>query len=176
MDPEWDRLLVVGRIARPHGLRGHVVIDAETDFPGERFAEGARVFVAPGGRPRGLTIEAVRFHRGRPIVRLTGVESVEEAEALGRGEVRAPEKRRDERPDGLFYHHELEGCRVVQTDGTVVGDVRRVERTGAADLLVVDAGGRDVLVPFVPEICVEVDADRRAIVVALPEGLLDLSA
>lgn len=104
-----------------------------------------------------------------------GVGTIDAAEALGRGEVRAPAKPREARPPGTHYHHELQGCRVVQRGGGVVGEVRRVERTGAADLLIVDANGREVLVPFVPEMCVEVDAEARVIVVELPDGLLELN-
>lgn len=175
MTPAWDDLLVVGRIARPHGLRGQVVIDPETDFPEERFAPGGVVFIAAQGAARPLEIETVRFQKGRPIVAFAGVGTIDAAEALGRGEVRAPAKPREARPPGTHYQHELQGCRVVRRGGGVLGEVRRVERTGAADLLAVDANGREVLVPFVPEICVEVDAEARVIVVELPDGLVELN-
>jgi 16S rRNA processing protein RimM len=68
----WDDMLVVGRIARVHGLRGDVVVTPETDFPDERFREGAAVFIRRGAAPERLVIRRRRAHLGRPILGFRG--------------------------------------------------------------------------------------------------------
>src|SRR5262249_61283743 len=86
----WDAMAVVGRIARPHGNRGQVIVNPETDFPQERFRVGAEVFVARGGEVTRLTIDSVRFQHERPVLGLSGVTTMDGAEALADLELRVP--------------------------------------------------------------------------------------
>ena len=174
MTPDWDEMLVVGRIARTHGLRGEVVVNLETDFPETRFRAGAVMFVAGESGPQAMTIETVRFHRGRPVVRFAGVEDIEGAEALGRGDLRVAAESVAPLPEGTYYHHELVGCLVVADGGEPLGRVVRVEAAGGP-LLVVEARGREVLVPLAAEFCVSIDPCARRIEVRLPEGLFELN-
>jgi 16S rRNA processing protein RimM len=169
----WDDMLVVGRIARVHGLRGDVVVTPETDFPEERFREGAEVFVDRGAGPERLVIRSSRAHLGRPILGFEGIESVEAAEALGRGDLRVPEDAVAPLPEGVFHHHALVGCVVTTTSGEQVGTVARVEGSMASSLLVVDGPRGEVLVPFVSAICVAIDPAARRIVIDPPEGLVE---
>ena len=84
------RLITVGRIARPHGLRGHVVVNLETDFPEQRYRPGAELWVQRGGAPEALRIAEARFHQRAPGRRGSRASTrIEAAEALGRGELRA---------------------------------------------------------------------------------------
>jgi 16S rRNA processing protein RimM len=169
-------MIVVGRIARPHGLRGEVVVDLATDFPEERFQPGTVMFtMAPAG-PRTLTIEAARFHKGRPLVSFAGVETIEAADEVGRGELRMPADALGSLPEATFFHHELVGCDVVTEEGVSIGRVVRIDGPTHASLLVVAGRAGEILVPLVEGICVSVDPGARRIVVAPPEGLLDLNA
>ena len=81
-------MAVVGRIARAHGNRGQVIVDPETDFPDERFKPGSVLQIRKGDPTESLTIESVRFHRGRPIIGLAGVDTMDAAEALAGCELR----------------------------------------------------------------------------------------
>ena len=78
-------------------------------------------------------------------------------------------------PAGVFYHHELTGCRVETVDGAVVGTVTGVEGDGGVNRLVVESGSAEILVPLVDEICVRIDLAAAAITIDPPEGLLDLN-
>ena len=80
--------VVVGRVARAHGDRGHVIVNPETDFPGERYSVGTVLLVGSGGRCRRIT--AARFHQGRPVIGLEGIESMSDAERLAGAELRLP--------------------------------------------------------------------------------------
>jgi 16S rRNA processing protein RimM len=172
---DWDEMAVVGRIARPHGLRGQVVVNPETDFPDERFSIGQTLYVAGGDRPRAVTIAGVRFHHGRPIVAFSGVDDIAEAETLQHAELRAPLEDLEKLPAGSFYHHDLVGCTVVTRAGESVGIVSRVEGPREASRLVIGEGDSEVLIPLAADICIEVDPAGRRIVIDPPEGLLDLN-
>jgi len=180
----WTEMAMVGRIARAHGRHGHVILDLATDFPDERFQPGAELVVERNGARRTLTIEAVRFHQGRPIVRFAGVASMNDAEALAGLEVRVPREALAALPPGVFYRHDLVGCVVETRAGKKIGVVTAVEGTLGGSRLVVSTersarAGRvstEALIPLAAEICVEIDPAAKRIVIAPPEGLLDLNA
>lgn len=175
MSEGWDEMVVVGWIVRPHGLRGHVIVKPETDFPEERFRAGSIVFLGTSAGPLALTVREARGHLGRLLVTFADVGSVEEAEALGRGDLRVESGRLAPLPPGTYYHHQLVGCEMTTIDGDAVGMVRRVDGSGGSSTLVVSGRRGEVLVPLAGHICVEIDVEGRRIVIAPPEGLLELN-
>jgi 16S rRNA processing protein RimM len=170
--------LVVGRVAKSHGVTGEVTVEVRTDDPDSRFAPGSRLRARPpGGEPeRTYVIDSVREHSGRLLIRLAGVDDRNSADAL-RGTVFLVDSEHlppIEDPDE-FYDHQLEGLRVVTADGKVVGDVNEVLHTAAGELLsVTSESGAEVLVPFVSAIVTEVSLADRTIEIDPPEGLLEL--
>ncbi|HXI31471.1 MAG TPA: ribosome maturation factor RimM [Vicinamibacterales bacterium] len=171
----WTEMALVGRIARPHGLRGQVIVNLETDFPEERFQPGSELFVERGGRVEQVTVTTVRFHRERPVIGLRGVESITEAQSLAGLELRVPLDALAALPEGAFYRHDLIGCRVETTSGGAVGVVTDVEGSLAGSRLVIAGAGGEVLVPLAAEICREIDAAGKRIVIDPPDGLIDLN-
>lgn len=173
----WDDMVLVGRIARTHGLAGHVVINPETDFPEERFAPGSGCWLGKASTARRVVVAASRLQGGRPIVAFFDISTIEDAERVVGSELRIAES--DLRPlaAGTYYHHQLVGCAVETDAGTRVGDVTKVEGGGGGSgtLLVVGGQAGEVLIPFTADICTEVDVACRRIVIAPPEGLLDLN-
>lgn len=165
--------VVVGRIGRPHGIRGEVTVEPRTDEPDERFAPGAVLLVdAPANA---LVVDRVHWHSGRLLVSFRGVADRTAAEAL-RGTLLHVERAEDERPDDPdeYYDSALEGCRVLLQDGTDIGEVAEVLHLPGQDLLAVRReGGAEVLIPFVEQIVPDVDLEARRIIVDPPGGLLD---
>lgn len=172
---DWEAMIPVGRVARPHGNAGRVVIDPDTDFADERFRPGNAVYVRPGGDVERLLLRDVRFHRGRPIVGFDGVSTISGAEGLAGAEVRVPAASLGRLPAGTFYYHELIGCRVETVEGRTVGIVASVEGGGEAHRLVVENASGEVQVPLTAPICVRVDPRERVIVLDPPEGLLEVN-
>jgi 16S rRNA processing protein RimM len=169
-------MAVVGRIARPHGIRGQVIVNPETDFPGERFHTGAELFVNRSGQAEPITITTVRFHQERPVIGLRGVEDMNAAAGLAGIELRIPIDRLAILPPDTFYRHDLIGCTVETAGGTVVGRVVDVEGTmGGSRLVVTPNGGGEVLVPLAASICTAIDPASKRIVIDPPEGLLELN-
>ncbi|MGC9666332.1 ribosome maturation factor RimM [Planosporangium sp. 12N6] len=173
--------LVVGRIVRPHGILGEVVVDVRTDEPAERFTPGSVLITDPGGRaaphvPATLTIETVRPHQGRLLVVFDSIYDRGIAEGL-RGVllcVNSEDVRTSDDPDE-FSDFELIGLAVVTPDGEPLGEVVRIDHAPSSDLLVLRRpDGRSALVPFVKAIVPEVDVPGGRIVVTAPEGLFDL--
>jgi 16S rRNA processing protein RimM len=169
-------MVLVGRIARPHGHRGQVIVDPATDFPEERFAAGAILHTLRDGRPGTVTIAAMRIHQGRPVLALEGIETMNEAELLAGLELRVPESELTALPEGTYYEHDLIGCRLVTTDGREVGTVRTIEGGGGMIRLIAGSGRGEIQVPLVHEICVMIDVVHKRIMIDPPEGLLDVNA
>jgi 16S rRNA processing protein RimM len=172
----WDDLVLVGRIARPHGIRGQVAINPETDFIEERFAAGATVWMQSPGGLESLTISTMRVQNGRPIVGFEGRQRIEEVAPLAGRELRVPEETLHPLEPGRFYQHQLVGCEVETMAGEKVGTVRRVAGGAAGSLLTVDGERGEVLVPMAAEIIVEIDVAARRIRIDPPAGLLELNA
>ncbi|MFB9908086.1 ribosome maturation factor RimM [Allokutzneria oryzae] len=166
--------LVVGRVVKPHGIRGELVIDVRTDSPEDRFTPG--VVLSVRGSARTLTVAAARPHTGRLLVFFDGVSGRDAAEEL-RGRLLTVEVGQlppIEDPDE-FYDHQLEGLAVVLQDGTPVGTVREIAHGPGGELLVVKAeDGREVLIPFVEQIVPTVALEAGRVVIDPPDGLLGM--
>jgi len=145
----------------------------------ERFdvVREVTLFPAAGGEPRAVEIESVWQHRGVLIFKFRGIDSISDAEAVERCEVRIPLEQRAAAPEGEFFHSELVGCDVLErATGERLGVVKDLKEYGGPPLLEVERGAdrEPLLVPFARAICVDIDPARRRIVVDLPEGLKDL--
>ncbi|MGH9114737.1 MAG: ribosome maturation factor RimM [Acidimicrobiales bacterium] len=164
-------LLEVGRVLRPHGLRGQVVVELWTNRE-ERMAAGAVMVVAvsasAAGAARELTVAratptGTAGVRGRWLVTFEGVADRESAEAL-RGAVLLAEPQRD---PGVLWAHEVIGAQVVDAAGALIGTVVALQSNPASDLLVLDGGH------LIPLRFISSDEPGR-LTVDLPPGLLDL--
>ena len=170
---------MVGRIIRPHGLRGELSVEVRTDDPDRRYANGSVLGTDPP-QAGPLTVTASRWHSGRLLVSFAEVVDRTDAELL-RGvllTVDAAEVPLPQDPDE-FHDHQLTGLTVVTVSGEVVGTVSDVLHYGQDLLSVTPAVGtsrqEEVLVPFVAAIAVEVDLAAGKVVIDPPPGLLDLA-
>jgi 16S rRNA processing protein RimM len=172
-----DDYLVVGRIGRPHGLKGEVSVEPRTDEPERRFASGS-VLGTEHHRPGvasdpSLTVRGHRWHSGRLLVTFEEIADRDAAEAA-RGALLVVPVDPKERPDDPeeFYDHQLVGLAVEDVDGVELGVVSAVEHGGGQDLLHITVDGEDVLFPFVAALVPVVDVVGRRIVVDDRPGLL----
>jgi 16S rRNA processing protein RimM len=170
-----DDLVVVARVARTRGLRGEVVADLYTDFP-ERFADLEQVIaVGRDGTRRSLQIEEHWFQGNRIIFKFASYDSIDEAKELAGYQLAVPEAERIELAADHFYEWELVGCRVESVDGTSIGVVSEVLKTGGVEVLVIAGDAEhEYMVPMAHEICVEIDIAQKRIRIDPPEGLLEL--
>jgi len=170
--------LVVGRVVKAHGVTGELVVEVRTDDPDSRFAPGSTLRGRPrqGASRHEYTVESVRSHGGRLLLRLAGVDDRDAADAM-RGVVfvvDSAELPPIDDPD-VFYDHQLEGLAVRTIGGRDVGTVSEVLHTAAGELLAIRCDTGEVLVPFVSAIVTSVSLADGVIEIDPPEGLLELA-
>jgi 16S rRNA processing protein RimM len=169
-------LLVVGRIGKPQGIKGEVTVQVRTDDPDTRFAAGAVLLTDPPERGP-LTVASSRWQNGRLVVAFEGVTDRNGAEELRETLLQVdartlpPPEDEDE-----FHDHVLRGMAAYVVGGERLGEVADVLHLPHGDVLVVQTGEREVLVPFVKAMVPVVDVAARRVEVEPPEGLLDLDA
>jgi len=168
--------VLVGLVARPHGLRGEVKIEVHSDVAG-RFEPGRELLIAAANRPpRTVRVASFRRVRGGGVIRLEGVADREAAEALRGARLEVAASQVPAAPDGMYYHFELVGCRCVDRELGDLGEVKAVVEDGGGVLLEVTDGDRTLPVPFVEAFLEEVDVARRQIRLRLPPGLIESCA
>jgi 16S rRNA processing protein RimM len=161
--------LVVGFLRRAHGVHGELVMDLHTDFP-ERLRSGRKLFIGEEHKP--MTLASTRSHAKGMLVKLRGVETPEEAGQFRNQWVYVKATDVPGLPDGRLYQHELFGFEVVDEDGRRLGELVEIIETGANDVYVVkNESGREILLPAIPSVILNLDPDRRLMRVHLLEGL-----
>lgn len=165
-------LVVVGRIGRPHGVRGAVSIEVRTDEPDRRFAVGSRLLTDSG---REVVVTSATWHSGRLLLTFEGYDDRNAIEEL-RNQILSVDRPDDEQPEDPeeFYDSALVDCEVCDSDGFVIGTVKEVAHLPAQDMLVVRTpDDREILVPFIEEFVPTIDVANKRIVITPPDGLLD---
>jgi 16S rRNA processing protein RimM len=169
--------VLVGRIGKPHGIRGEVTVDVRTDEPERRFEPGTRVdATAPKGSAyaaKALTVEKIRWHQGVLLAKFAEIADRNAAEAA-RGVLLHAQIDPAETPEDPeeFYDHQLIGLTAYDLDGRELGTVTKLLH-GAQDLLQIRTPDRrDALVPFVTQLVPEVDVAGGRVVIADRPGLV----
>jgi len=162
--------LAVGKLRRPHGLRGEIIMDVLTDFP-ERLHRGITLFVGPEHQP--LRLRSHRWHGAALLVTFEGYDTSEQAGELRNHLAYVTAADRPQLPEGEYYHHQLIGMKVVSEQGEVLGKVTEILATGANDVYVVRPEiGVEILIPAIDEFVLAVDLEHHELRVRLAPGLL----
>ena len=161
--------LTVGFLRRPHGVQGEIIMDLHTDFP-ERMKKGRKLFV--GDEHQLMTLTNVRPHQAGLLVKFKGFETPEDAGKLRNQCVYIKAKDASPLPVGQIYQHELFGFRVVDESDNALGELVEIIETGANNVYVVrDDSGKEILLPAIPSVILELDLVNRFMRVHLLEGL-----
>jgi 16S rRNA processing protein RimM len=160
--------LSVGFLRRPHGLKGEIIMDLHTDFP-DRMISGRELFV--GDNHKSMILANVRPHQKGLLVKFTDIDSPEEA-GLYLNQWVYVQSKDVPLPEGQYYKHELLGLNVVDENDSMLGELVEILETGANDVYVVrDESGKEILLPNIPSVILELDIDRGLMRVHLLEGL-----
>lgn len=167
----FAELVAIGRVVKPQGRKGEVLAESASDRP-DRFPSLSRVHVeGEGGSAEQREVLGCWPHKGRFVLKLSGVDSIDAAERLrGRG-LGIPEAELRSLPDGSYYFHELRGLRALDAAGRELGTVREVLETGAVPVLQIDDHGAERLVPLAATFVGAIDLARGTLQLhALPEA------
>jgi 16S rRNA processing protein RimM len=167
------RYLVVGRVLRPHGVRGELRVEVVTGFP-ERLGQHDTFYLAHPDSPedvRRYPAEEVRQHKGTLLLKLAGCDDRNEAELLRDMLVQIPIEEAVPLEDGEHYHFQIVGVRVETESGVWLGQVAEVLETGANDVYLVRGPRGEVLLPAITDVVRELDMEEKRMVVRLLPGM-----
>jgi 16S rRNA processing protein RimM len=164
-------LVTIATIIRPRGNKGEVAAELLTDFP-ERFGRLQQVLLKKeGARDQNLELTSHWFHKGRVILKFSGIGDISAAEELRGYDLVVPHEQLTPLPEGNYYHFELVGCVVKDEAGQAYGVVQEVQGIGAQILLKVRQESHEWLIPFVSAFFVRIDVQQKEMICRLPEGL-----
>ncbi len=169
-----DRYLLIGRVGKPHGLRGEFKLICFSGQPESILSYTKLVLVDHKGNvSEPLATRKSRVQGKNAVITLETIDDRDQAEAIvGAGVLVAKEDLPEAREDEYYWHH-LEGQELVGIDGRVIGTVVSLFNNGAQDILVVSAGSDEVLIPVTKEIVV--GEKGGALIIDPPPGLLELN-
>jgi 16S rRNA processing protein RimM len=171
-DAKW---IPVGRILRERGRIGELTAEIYSSQPG-RAEKLKNVVLDLGSRQRPSEVERLWYHKGHPVFKFVGIDSISDAEVWRGADVLAPESERVRPEEGEYSHADLIGCEIWSNGAEQpLGIVRGIEEYGGPPLLRIEKqDGREMLIPFANAICREIDVARKMIRVELPQGLTEL--
>ena len=162
--------LSVGFLRRPHGVQGEIIMDLHTDFP-ERMTVGRKLFVGEEYQP--LTLTSVRPHQSGLLVKFKDIETPEAAGKHRNQWVFIKAKDAPPLPEGQIYQYELIGFKVIDESGSLLGSLAEILETGANDVYVVkDDSGKELLLPNIPSVILDLDVAHRLLKVHVLDGLI----
>ncbi|MET3718547.1 MULTISPECIES: ribosome maturation factor RimM [unclassified Arthrobacter] len=167
--------LQVARIGKPHGIRGEVTVQVLTDAPADRFVPGTEFVVEPASAGP-LTVESARWNKDILLLAFEGIETRNQAETLRGAKLFVETEELDDDDDEGWYEHELVGLEA-RVGSQVVGKIAALHTMPVQDLLVVeDANGKEILIPFVEQIVPEVNVAGGFVLLTPPDGLFEVNS
>lgn len=163
--------LEVGKVVGTHGIQGEMRVQPWSDSPD--FLAGFRTFFLDGAGSEKISVCSVRPHGNLVLVKAEGVDSIEGAERF-RGRVLFINRDDIALEEGRHFVEDLLGCTVLDADsGKVLGQISDVSATGANDVWHISRGGKEYLIPVIPEVVLSVDTDREEVVIRPLKGIFD---
>jgi len=162
--------LVVGKLHRPHGVHGEIIMEVITDYP-ERLRRDLLVYIGPDFSP--YTLRSVRQHAGGILVAFKGQMDRDAVAGLRNKNVYVRADELPSLPEGEYYHHQVIGLRVFNETGEALGTLTEILETGAHDVyLIRPESGQDILLPVLESTILDVDLERGEMHVHVLPGIL----
>ena len=167
-------LLEVGKIVNTHGLRGEVKVVSWTDYP-EVFEDIEYVYVKKGAEYERLDVGNIKYQKGNLIIKFPQIKDIDEAQRYKNQVLYAERDVLGELPDGVYYIADIIGLEVVTEDGRSIGTIADVFNTGSNDIYDVRREGKkNMLIPVIDDVVLNVDLESGKVTVRLIDGLEDL--
>lgn len=166
--------MTIGKIANTHGIRGELKIVPETDFP-ERFDKGSElVIVDSQNKQTPVTVQTSRLHKNMFIVQFAQFSNINDVEKFKGALLKIDAKNQQPLEEGEYYYHEIIGCKVITEEGQELGPITEILTPGANDVWVVSLPkGKQLLLPVIDDVILDVDVANKTIRIHLMEGLME---
>ncbi len=170
MKPSELEFITIGQILAPWGVKGKLKVEVITDFP-KRFTPQSTIYV----NRQPMTIDSTEWRKGKVIIKLNTVDSIEEAQKLRGQPVEIPHSQLYSLPEGQYYHFQLIGLEVWTTQGELLGNITEILTAESNDNYVVRGAGGEILIPAIDDVVKSVDLYKGHMVIDAIEGLLRLN-
>lgn len=173
-----EQYYLVGKIVNTQALRGEVRVMATTDFPEERFKIGATLAIFNGDKlVETVEVDGHRLHKNFNLLHFKGKDNINDVEKF-KGfdlKVAGTEREADELDENEFYYDDIIGLEVYTTDETYLGKVREITSLPSNDVWAIQRPnkGKDILIPYIEDIVLEIDLDANRVVIEPMDGLID---
>lgn len=165
----------VGKIVNTHGINGEVRVISKTDFADERYKKGNMLYIFMDNLKEPLEVKVAthRTHKNFDLLSFEGYSNVNDVEKFKGSLLKVPESQLTDLAEDEYYFHEIIGCVVKTNDGVEIGEITEILTPGANDVWVVNGeNGKEILIPYIEEIVLEIDVKNKAILINPMEGLL----
>ena len=162
--------ITIGQILAPWGIEGQLKVEVITDFP-QRLSPHSPVYV--DRQP--ITIASTSWHKGQAIIKLEGVDSVDDAQVLRGKALQIHQSQLETLPEGQYYQFQLIGLEVWTGEGKLLGKITKILSAPSNDNYVVGGEKGEILIPAIEDVVKSIDLKRGRITIEAIEGLLDLN-
>jgi len=164
--------LEIGKIINTHGIKGELKVLPLTDDV-RRYDKLKDFFIEEKGLLKRYDIEYIRYHKGYVLIKLIGVENMEQAELLRNHVLKVNRKEAVKLPEGSYFICDIIGMQVVDMSGNELGCLKDVIKTGSNDVYVVGKDEEEILIPALKTVVKNIDLESNKMIVDLPKGLMD---
>ncbi len=170
MKSSKPEFITIGEIIAPWGIKGKLKVKVITDFP-QRFTPSLKIYI----NQKPMTINSTEWHKGKAIIKLNTIDSIEDAQRLQGQPVEIHHSQVYPLPEGQYYHFQLIGLEVWTTQGELLGTVTEILTTNSNDNYVVRGAKGEVLIPAIEDVIKSIDFNKGCIIIEPIEGLLSLN-
>jgi 16S rRNA processing protein RimM len=170
MKSPQPEFVTVGKILAPWGIKGKLKVEPITDFP-ERFAPQATVYV----KHQPMTIDGTEWHKGKIVIKLRTIDSIEQAEKLRGQRVEIPRSQLRPLPEGQYYHFQIIGLKVWTTQSELLGTITEILSSESNDNYVVSGAKGEILIPAIEGVVKSIDLDTERMLIEPIASLLSLN-
>jgi len=170
MKPAEPEFIAIGKILAPWNFQGQLKVAVHTDFP-QRFAPSAKIYL----NRQPTTIDSVVWHKGQALIKLSAIDSVEDAEKLRGVLIEVHHSQLYSLPEEQYYHFQLIGLEVRTTQGELVGNITEILTASSNDNYVVSGSEDEILIPAIEDVVKSIDLDEGCMIIEPIEGLLNLN-
>ncbi len=162
--------ITIGRVIGTWGARGQVKVEMATDFP-DRFSPNATVYISH----QAMTIEDTAWHKGKAVIKISAIDSPEQAQKLRGQTIEISYDQLRPLPDGQYYHFQLVGLEVWTTGNELLGHITEILTAESNDNYIVSGERGSIFIPAIEDVVKSVDLEAGRMIIEPISGLLTLN-